>query len=78
MDSKNQILKGRKNIDNKYQKAKIKNLEQKLDSQKYNIKSTKENHENFKNIWSLFFFNRVFFRKVIVGIKMKVKVVIKN
>ena len=46
MDGKNQILKGRKNIDNKYQKAKIKNLEQKLDSQKYNIKNTKENHEN--------------------------------
>ena len=30
------VLKGTK-FDNKYQKAKIKNLEQQLDSQKYNI-----------------------------------------
>ena len=28
-------------IDNKYQKAKIKNLEQRLDFQKYNIKEKK-------------------------------------
>ena len=30
-------------IDNKYQKTKIKNLEQRLDFQKYNIKNTKHN-----------------------------------
>ena len=29
-------------IDNKYQKAKIKNLEQRLDFQKYNIKEKKK------------------------------------
>ena len=29
-------------IDNKYQKAKIKNLEQRLDFQKYNIKEKKQ------------------------------------
>jgi len=28
-------------MDNKYQKSKIKNLEYRLDSQKYNIKKTK-------------------------------------
>ena len=30
-------------IDNKYYKAKIKNLEQRLDSQKYNIKKQLQN-----------------------------------
>ena len=35
-------------VDNKYQKAKIKNLEQRLDSQKYNIK--KKITEVTKNI----------------------------
>ena len=30
-------------IDSKYQKAKIKNQEQRLDSEKYNIKNTKQN-----------------------------------
>ena len=30
-------------VDNKYPKAKIKNLEQRSDSQKYNIKNTKQN-----------------------------------
>ena len=35
-------------IDNKYQKAKIKNLEQRLDSQKYNMKKTKQSHKNYK------------------------------
>ena len=41
----------------------IKNLEQKLDFQKYNIKNTKENlsQKFFKNIWNLvFFLNRSF------------------
>ena len=42
MDTEDQILKGTKLI-TKYQKAKIKNLEQRFDSQKYNIKSTKQN-----------------------------------
>ena len=34
------VLKGTK-IDNKYQKAKIKNLESRLDFQRYNIKEKK-------------------------------------
>ena len=37
MGTEDQILKGTKLI-KKYQKAKIKNLEQRLDSQKHNIK----------------------------------------
>ena len=32
-------------IDNKYQKAKIKNLEQRLDFQKYNIKEKKKKNK---------------------------------
>ena len=37
-------------IDNKYQKAKIKNLEQSLEFQKYNVKEKKEKkgHKNYK------------------------------
>ena len=34
-------------IDNKYQKAKVKNLEQMLDSQKYSAKKAKQNHESY-------------------------------
>ena len=39
-------------VDNKYQKAKIKNLEKRLDFPKYNIKEKKnkkkkESHENY-------------------------------
>ena len=40
MGTEDRVLKGKK-IDNKYQKAQIKNLEQRLDSQKYNIKEKK-------------------------------------
>ena len=47
MDTKDQILKGTKLIKKKYQKSKIKNLEQRLDSQKYNIKK-KQSHKNYK------------------------------
>ena len=48
MGSEDWVLKGTK-FDNKYQKAKIKNLEQKLDSQKYNIKKkAKQNHKDYK------------------------------
>ena len=36
------IKKNRYKIDNKYQKAKIKNLEQSLELQKYNVKEKKE------------------------------------
>ena len=36
-------------MDNKYEKAKIKNLEQRLDSQKYDIKKT--NHSQNYNIY---------------------------
>ena len=41
-------------IDNKYQKAKIKNLEQSLEFQKYNVKAkkkkkpTKQGHKSYK------------------------------
>ena len=61
-------------IDNKYQKAKIKNLEQRLDFQKYNIKENKKSHKNYKSciyIYMKFALkNRVyFFCKVIVGYK---------
>ena len=35
-------------IDNKYQKAKIKNLEQRLDFQKYNIKEKKQKEKGRK------------------------------
>ena len=41
MGTEDWILKGTK-FDNKYQKAKIKNLEQRLDFQKYNIKEKKK------------------------------------
>ena len=53
-------------IDNKYQKAKIKNLEYRLDSQKYNIK---KNTQKIRNIYEVCLKNRVFFCKVIVGCK---------
>ena len=46
MGTEDWILKGTK-IDNKNQKAKIKNLEQRLDSQKHNIKTTKQNHRSY-------------------------------
>ena len=42
MGTEDGVLKG---IDNKYQKAKIKNLEQRLDFQKYNIKEKKKKKE---------------------------------
>ena len=74
-------------IDNKYQKAKIKNLEQSLDFQKYNIKEKKKkkekkenkkpqellknNNHHKKSIYGICFKNRVFFFKVIVGYKNK-------
>ena len=54
MDTEDQILKVTKLI-TKYQKAKIKNLDQKLDSQKYNIINTKQSQKNFKNIYGICF-----------------------
>ena len=36
-------------IDNKYQKAKIKNLEQSLEFQKYNVKEKKKEKKERKN-----------------------------
>ena len=59
-------------MDNKYEKAKIKNLEQRLDSQKYNIKENKNKTnktkskqktvtEIIKYIYEVCFKNRVFF-----------------
>ena len=66
-------------IDNKYQKAKIKNLEQSLEFQKYNVKEKKkkkkQGHKCYKKIYiyefCFFFKKRVFFFfcKVIVGYK---------
>ena len=58
-------------IDNKYQKAKIKNLEQRLDSQKYNIKQIKQNHKNYKKYVYMKFALKIgsFFGKVRVGYK---------
>ena len=52
MSTEDWVLKGT-TIDNKYQKAKIKNLEQRLDFQKYNIKEKKkkkkkQSHKNYK------------------------------
>ena len=60
MDIENQIPKGTKLIT--YQKAMIKNLEQRLNSQKYNIKNTKQNlSQKFLKIYREFvFFNRSF------------------
>ena len=59
-------------IDNKYQKAKIKNLEYRLDSQKYNIKNTKKiNHKNYKiYMYEICFkIGSFFFGKAIVDYK---------
>ena len=69
MDIKDWILKGTKFI-KKYQKAKIKNLGQRLDSQKYNIKEKKKATKIIKNIYMKFALkNSVSFCKVIVGYK---------
>ena len=69
MGTEDWVFKGTK-FDNKYQKPKIKNLEQRLDSQKYNIKK-KQSHKNYNiyNIYEVCFKNRVFFCKEIVGYK---------
>ena len=53
--------KNRYKIDNKYQKAKIKNLEQSLESQKYNVKEKKRKKKKkvtkfIKNIYMKFAF----------------------
>ena len=47
MGTEDWIIKGTELTTNT-KKAKIKNLEQKLGSQKYNIKNTKQNHKNYK------------------------------
>ena len=63
MGTENWILKDTKLITNT-KKAKIKNLEQSLDSQKYNIKKkTKQNKitKIIKNIYEICFKNRAFF-----------------
>ena len=57
-------------IDNKYPKGKIRNLEQRLQSQKYNIKKSKTKSQNYEIcIYKVFFKKRVFFCEVIVGYK---------
>ena len=53
MGTKCWVLKDIK-FDNKHQKAKIKNLEQRLDSQKYNIKKAKQNHKNYEKKYMKF------------------------
>ena len=53
MDTEKLILRGTKlkTIENNIKKkTKIKNLEQRLDSQKYNIKK-KKNHKNYQKIY---------------------------
>ena len=42
------FLKNRYKFDNKYQKAKIKNIEQRLEFQKYNVKEKKRKKEKKK------------------------------
>ena len=67
MDTEDQILKGAKVITNtKKQRLII----QRLDSQKYNIKKTKQNHKNYNiYIYEICFKTGDFFGKVIVGYK---------
>ena len=68
MGTEDWILKGTKLITNtKKQRLKI----QRLDSQKYNIKKSKQNKitKIIKNIYEVCFKNSVFFCKVIVGYK---------
>ena len=82
---KSYLKKYRYTIDNKYQKAKIKNLEQSLEFQKYNVKEKKKKRKKekkkkkknkvtkvIKNIYMKFAFLKkriFFFCKVIVGYK---------
>ena len=77
MDTEDQILKGKKLITNT-KKAKIKNLEQLLDFQKYNIKEKKKKKKKtdkvtkiiLKYIYLKFAFKKQgLFCKVIVGYK---------
>ena len=57
----------------------MKSLEQRLDSQKHNIKEKNKVTKIIKNIYMKFAFkNRVFFCKVIVGYKMKIKGVVED
>ena len=69
MGTEDQIHKG----DSKYQKAKIKKLEQRLDSQKYNIKNTKQNiSQRLTHTYILetcFKYRVFYFCSVIVGYK---------
>ena len=66
MPTEDWVLKGTKLITN--QKAKIKNLE--VNSQKYNIKKTKQCHKNYYiYIYEVCFKIGFFFCKVIVGYK---------
>ena len=77
MGTEDWILKSTKLITNT--KKKIKNLDQRLDSQKYSIKKTKQNCKNYKiYIYEICLKNRIFFNKVILGYKMNIKGVIKN
>ena len=72
-------------IDNIYQKAKIKNLEQSLEFQKYNVKDKKKNKKIKKKTWSKNYRiyirsllkkkkNRVFFfflQSIVIKVKIK-------
>ena len=60
MGSEDWVIKVRK-FDNKYQKPKIENLEQRLDSQKYNIKKQNKVTKIKKYIYEVCFKNKVFF-----------------
>ena len=59
MSNEDWILKGTKLIRNT-KKAKIKNLEQRLDAQKYNIKKITKSQKLKKNIYEICFKNWVF------------------
>ena len=50
-------------IDNKYQKAKIKNLEQSLEFQKYNIKEKKEKKKQGHKSYKKYIYEVCFFLK---------------
>ena len=64
MGTEDWIFKGTKLITNT--KSKDEKLDQRLDSQKYNSKKTKQNLKNYKkNIYEIYFTNRVYFCKVI-------------
>ena len=64
-------------IDNKYQKAKIKNLEKRLDFQKYNIKEKKKKKNKVTKVINIYIYE-VCFKKIGSFFFCKVIVCYKN